>query len=49
MEAARAKRVFTDMEKWSEIRRLVLADSGSKRSVFRQLGDKNAARPVNGV
>ncbi len=38
MEAARAKRVFTELEKWSEIRRLVLAEGRGKRSVCRQFG-----------
>lgn len=36
MEAARAKKVFTDMDKWAEIRRRVLVEGSSKRSVCRE-------------
>ena len=30
--------MFTDMEKWAEIRRLVFVEGRSKRSVCRQFG-----------
>ena len=38
MEAARVTRVFTDMEKWAKIRRLVEVENRSKRSVCRAFG-----------